>query len=59
VAERDQRLRDDREQLVDGLGAGPSDDVCVQVAGTYTVTLNTSASVSSLTSKRARAGEAA
>jgi hypothetical protein len=59
VAERDQRLLDDREQLVDGLGAGPSDDVCVQVAGTYTVTLGTSASVNALTSERPRAGEAA
>jgi hypothetical protein len=56
VAERDQRLLDDREQLVDGLGAGPSDDVCAQVAGTYTVTLGTSAGVKSLTSQRPRAG---
>jgi hypothetical protein len=59
VAERDQRLPDDREQLVNGLGADPSDDVRVQVTGTHTVTLNSSASVNSLTSSRPREEEAA
>ncbi len=58
-AERHQRLREEGEQLVDGLGAGPRQDVGAHVAGTCTVTLGTTASVKSLTSGRPRAGEAA
>jgi hypothetical protein len=49
----------DQEQLVYGHAVDLSDDVYVQTAGTYTVTLDNGASVNSLTSGRPRVGEAA
>lgn len=59
VAERDQRHLDDREQRVEGLGAGPSDDVCNPGGSNLHGYAERQCERQPLTSKQPQAGETA